>query len=738
MIKSCDFYTGLLYKSSRKILSDKMIEKNTNELNVTYCIDDSFEKFEEELNISVGKSSIFYKLRKKFILNFISFITAIIILIALLSVSIYEDILKKIIFEMPFEWTLNDSISIFFALTFFIGLFLMPSLIEGESNEFKTLVFSWFNKDIRKDKKINVLLSSIDKKTTINLYNFDIAPKDSFLWSIVVKNILQNFENVNFYIRNENIQTLKKNLSKFDIQEINEKKINEKNQEKVINKILLSNDEKKLSSLLYLCSFSNIENINDKEYFSLELFEYYSKNILSTMDNNISFQSFVNSCFNDFYYLNQENSNQIFIINSNNIHFDKNDEKKISYYLKNNLEDCIETFDNPISLVVLYYFVKNIVVDDNRIIKLLNKLILTIENSQEYSLIKSCWFDIAGKFFDCDDIDNFDKTMKSYYRKIPINNLDILANLFIRNGFFDDAILIYNYLKQVNIDKYAIKTSSLYERIGNFKLALETLPTKLQNKSNSKPSDLKISYLQKKSWIIVSQRNDSLKEEGQELLNELREVLFGYEGEIEPLALWHYYNIKANYDEWNNDFDSAIKYYKKSLKVPVLGPYEYGATFINMSIAFRFLYINSNYKNKEYIDLSIKYGQIGLNLKLSSGERDEISVVVHNQALNILYKSFTEVNIEECNYVFNLTKDALTTLKEINSTKKLGMLLIENYISACLSNNDMMLSNQLFEDNIDKIDINELKQLLNVYKLFRNDNKITCVEILENTNIKGN
>ena len=739
-MKNCYIFNSSLYKSKRTENNNKIIEKNNNELSITYCINDSFEQFEEELNIIAGKSSFAYKIKKKLVLNFVSFISALVILFALLSVSIYEDVLKKIIFEMPFEWTINESISLAFSVIFFIGLFLMPSIIEGESSEFKNLVFSWFNKDIRKNKKFKILISSIDSKTKINLYNFDLAKFDDFAWKIITKNILLQFDNINFHIRSEKIDLLKSNLASFEIKNINVK-ILENRENIAINSLLLSNDEKKLSSLLLMCSSAKLPSIEEKNLFSLELFEYASKNFFDSKDENQNYngyQGFINNCFNDFYFLEQNDLNQIHLINEKNLSYDEYDRKKLAYQLKNSLEDCVDKFDNPISLILLYYFVKDIIVDENRIVKILNKLILTIENSQDYMLVKTYWFDIAGKFFDCSKLEDFDKTISSYYRKIPISYLEILANLFIRNGFFEDAILVYNYLFEVNKDKYAIKISSLYERMGNYDKALQTLPNEIKEKSKETPSTLKLTFLQKKSWIIVSQRNEELKVEGEKLLVEMKELLNSSEEELEPLILWHYYNTKANYDEWNCNYENAIKHYMKCLKVPTLGAYEYGATFVNLAIAYRFMFMQSNYKDADLIDMSIKYGNIGLNLKSSVGERDEISVVVHNQALNILYKIFANQNLEDCNYVYELTMNALKTLEEINSTKKLGMLLIENYISACLSNQESGYSVLKIEKFIDNIDKNELKQLLNVYKLFAQNNKITSLKILDDKLNEGN
>ena len=50
------------------------------------------------------------------------------------------------------------------------------------------------------------------------------------------------------------------------------------------------------------------------------------------------------------------------------------------------------------------------------------------------------------------------------------------------------------------------------------------------------------------------------------------------------------------------------------------------------------IYFTNRKKNPKTIDKSIKLGRLGMVLKQSVGDRDEMPVVLHNFALNILYK----------------------------------------------------------------------------------------------------
>ena len=111
---SCIIHVSKLYNSKRNVIDESCIAKRNDELHITYCENDTLDKFEADINLLAGSSSSFYFFKKRFSSTVISIISVFAILTALLSVSIYEDFLKKIVFEMPFDWALNDYIALGF------------------------------------------------------------------------------------------------------------------------------------------------------------------------------------------------------------------------------------------------------------------------------------------------------------------------------------------------------------------------------------------------------------------------------------------------------------------------------------------------------------------------------------------------------------------------------------------------------------------------------------------------
>ena len=735
---NCFVHVEKLCTSKRKTIDESCVIKKNNELYITYCENDSLDKFEEDISLIAGSSSFFYKLRKRFFSSLISVISVCVILMAVLSVSIYEDFLKKMLFEMPFDWDFNDYIALAFVLVFFFGLLLMPSILDGEGSELKDILASWFNKDIRRLRKMELIFSNFDEKLDIHLYNFDLEDSNHWLWKLITNTVLNRFLSVNFYVRNDKAQNIVKRLKKYDILNLEIIK-SESKPKKCDIEILLSSKEQKLYSLMQLCSTSIVKQRDIKNFISLELFEYCGKNFIKEEQDSknqliFGFQNFINRSFDDFKFLAQEKSLQVYFTQNVTFKDLSEEEKRLAYYLRNHIEECVKTFENPISLLILYYYVKDIVLDKRRTIRILEKFIYAIKNKQQYELINFYWFDIAGLMFDFNDVNTFETSNNSYYRKLSIDTLNDLAFLFERNGHFEQAILLNKYLYEINPNKYALNICSLYERMGQFDLAFANLPKELNIGKNSKPTDIEIRYYQRKAvWIIVSQRNESLKQEALDSIAKLEELLFSHNEDNEPLWLWHFYNIKANLMEWEENYDEAIVFYKKCLSIPTLGAFEYGATFVNMAISYRFKYILDEKKSEKTINKSIKLGRLGKVLKESVGDRDEMPIVLHNFALNILYKILnTPFDENLCTQVMDSTNEALEILDRTKSIKRLGMVLIENYIVKSLLKISTKEIELRLQGHLEKLGENELKQLLNVYKEFEKTNKIKKLEFLEN------
>lgn len=736
MKSNCSIVSGKFYDISRVRKEDSILQKADKSIDIVYFKNDTLEDFEARLNETCGNSSFLFGFKKKFSSTLFSVISVLVILFALISSALYEDLFKKVLFEYPFAWGSEDTISMLFVVLFFFGLVMMPSILDGESSQFKDVLQSWFNKDARVLKRLKLGFKNLDKKLEINLYNVDLEDETHWLWRLVIPSLLSRFVELKFYVRNDQKKLIAKRLKTLGVLNCQLETIKPQANRKNIS-LLLSEKENVLYKLMQLSSTNIIDANASLKFVSLELFEYCGRNFFEDKQANkgeliSGFQNFINRGFDDFLFLNQLKSNQIQF--TSNVKFkDLEDEKRrLSYYLRNHIEECIEYFDNPISLLVLYYYVKDIVLDEKRTIAILEKLIEAIKNKQQYDLVDKFWFGIAGMMFDSSNLDEFEQTNDSIYRKLSIESLDTLIFLFERSGHFAQALAVAKYLYEVNPSKYSINICSLYERMGEFDKAYNSLENEFANKTGQKPCDIEVRHFQRKAWIIVSQRRVPQMSEGQDAVENLKQMLFSHKQNNEPLWLWHYYNIKANYAEWNGKYTEAISHYLKCLSIPALGAFEYGATFVNMAIAKRFLYLTDTTHNLDIITDSIRLGQLGVALKESVGDRDEMPVVLHNQALNILYKMlYSTCDENACSEIIDITTDAISILDKTGSIKRLGMLLIENIIANELimqANADVVLR---LERHMSKLDENESEQLLKLYKAFRDVNRIGKIDFLE-------
>lgn len=727
MNNNINIYTSQLFLTPRKSKEENIFIKNGDNISITYCEEDTLDMFDIQLNEAIGNSSSLFSLKRKLSTTILSIMSVMVIMFALISASIYEDFMKKVIFENSFGWSLADGISLIFIGLFFIGLVKVPSILDGEGSELKNLFQSWFNKDARRLKKLKIMLSTIDKNSTINFYNIDLVEKEHWIWRIVFDSVLEKFENINIYVRNDQVRTIIKKINPSRVKDI---KIN-KNLENCPCcdvEFLLSDLEEKLYSMLQLSSSYIVDKNKNEKVFSLEFFEYIGKN--SSNEIISGFQNFIQRSFSDFYFLSNNNKRQSTLTCNVKYKSLDDEQKKLAYYLRSRIEECVDCFEDPVSILILFYYVKDIVIDEKRIFLILEKFIDAVYKKQQYELIEQEWFKLAGEMFDSSKLVDFSLNNDSIYRKLSIKSLDKLMLLFERNGYFSQTLFIAKYLYEINPNRYSIDICSIYERMGKFDKAYDSLPICLHVKNNSKPSNIEIRYLQRKSWIVVSQRKLDKKDEGFECLKRLEELLFSHNHDNEPLWLWHYYNIKANYNEWDKEYDKAIENYKKCLVIPTLGGFEYGATFVNMAIAIRFKFLEGESKDIKIIDDCISVGKIGVELKQSVGDRDEMPVVLHNQVLNILYKNvYSNSKLDELKNAEKLSETGIKILDETKSVKKLGMLLIENFTCKELLKLDSTDEKYRLKKHWNYMDENEREQAYKIYELFKNTGKVEDLQL---------
>ena len=379
-------------------------------------------------------------------------------------------------------------------------------------------------------------------------------------------------------------------------------------------------------------------------------------------------------------------------------------------------EDILVLLDSPVSLCCLHQLlaVKLTPLDQ---VCILERLLERIQATQQYDLILLYWLPMIGPMFSTELEAETRFRVVSLYQRLHPQALDILLHLFERSGQFTEAIKLATYLHPLNPVQYGIVISSLQERLGNFEDACSQLEKIVLPPQVDPPQPVAVRLYQRRAWLVVSGRLEHKKELGKEALSQLASLLFSHSAFNEPLWLWHYHNITANYAEWDGDYACAIGEYRKCLRIPGLGDFEYGASFVNLAISQRLIFLGDP-TQEENLHQAIENGELGLLLKHRVGDRDEMPVVLHNQALNILYGVLYGVlPFNRLEDVLRLAQEGLAIVEATYSVKRRAILTAEILLASALSGQETSLWKEKMRDALPRAMDSEKKEILAMHAL---------------------
>ena len=148
-----------------------------------------------------------------------------------------------------------------------------------------------------------------------------------------------------------------------------------------------------------------------------------------------------------------------------------------------------------------------------------------------------------------------------------------------------------------------------------------------------------------------------------------------------------------------------------------LGTFEYGTTFVNLAIAQRFVFLEEP-TNKESMYHSIENGARGVLFKRRVGDRDAMPVVLHNQALNILYAIFHGLlPLDRIDEVLMLAKEGLSIVEATHSMKRRAILTAEILVATALTQEDTSIWKKKLQVYGPKAMDSEKEQILSLQTL---------------------
>jgi tetratricopeptide (TPR) repeat protein len=273
---------------------------------------------------------------------------------------------------------------------------------------------------------------------------------------------------------------------------------------------------------------------------------------------------------------------------------------------------------------------------------------------------------------------------------MDVKTLGDLSACFVNSGMYDKALEVFSILENIYPAKIAIEIADLKDSLGEYREALEILlktDAEWVRSGIVEDMGLILELYLNIAWVIVSGRFEDRKEEGYRYLEKTETILRKLpDTENYLLFLTRFYNTRANYHEWEENYLLAIENYEKALKLPgtILRK---SSLLSNRGISERLIGKQCRDKaeqRKHFLSSRSNIRQ-AVKMKKSIGEKNQIPGTSHNLAETLLELARITEDREEKVSVLKeadaVTSAALAILDELNSQKRRGRLLAEKCIA---------------------------------------------------------
>jgi len=671
--------------------------------------DTGLDSFEKELASRIRERSLWSFLLLQFQNKLGSILTLVIsllvvLLLALLSIhgSLSYDLFSGGESSNIFNFR---GIYLYLLLSFFILLFLVfsPRIILGDYDN----LFEWANKRFttgsrikrRLSRGIGLLFRLHKEQKTIVLWNPMVAGPDSWACSYLVPAVSMTDAEIEIMVRVDDKENIVDRITEHDteIRFANKTIQTGEDEEQAFPFELLSVWEKECFHCLLFSSTINLphtwtaESKENEIIVSRELAEavynQYESRLSSGAAAGITFEKCLGRCIIDYGFLEQkaETGMQQMLL----VHPAPENEsmpallENIADTVKNNMGIVSGKLADPLAQVILLALKRTDEDLDTRKIDLVQDFIRNVKRTEKYWLMNRYWAHISAK----------NRVVEGEYKLgilqfMDISTLKDLSACFVNAGMYADAFEVFGILENIYPARIAIEIADLKDSLGEYREALEILRKTDEEWVKSGMIDdrsLVLELYLNIAWVIVSGRFEDQRKEGYQYLEKTDNILRKLPNtEDYILFLTRYYNTKANYHEWERNYDLAIENYEKALKLPgtILRK---SSLLSNRGIAERLLGKAADDVSERRKHLLASRANIrqAVNMKKSIGEKNQIPGSSHNLAETLLELSSVMDEKEEKLSILqeadDVTAAALAILDELNSQKRRGRLLTERF-----------------------------------------------------------
>jgi len=687
----------------------ELIQCNASDIHILMREDSSLDSFEKELTSRIRKRSfrsyVWLQLQNK-LGSILTLVISLLVIIFLALLSIHGSLSYDLFSGGGSSNVFNFSgIYFYILLSLFILLFLVlsPRIILGDYDN----LFEWANKRFstgsrikrRLSRGIDLLFRLHKEQKTIVLWNPMIAGMDSWACTYLIPALSMTDAEIEIMVRVDDKENIVQLLAEPDPDlRFEHKPFNAGEDVKQAYPYeLLSVWEKECLHCLLFSSTINLpdtwseEGPVEKTIVSRELseavYQQYESKFSTGGAEVTTFEKFLNRCIIDYGFIEQKadtRMQQLVLLHS----ISENERiqsvlDSISDTVKNNLGIVSGKLKDPLAQVILLSLTGANKDLDTRKIDLIQDFVRNVKRTEKYWLMNRYWAHISAKKMAVEG-----EYKLGILQFMDVSALKDLSACFVNAGMYADAFEVFCILENIYPARIAIEIADLKDSLGEYREALEILRKTDKEWVKSGMIDdrsLVLELYLNIAWVIVSGRFEDHREAGYQYLEKTYNILRKLPNtEDYILFLTRYYNTKANYHEWERNYDLAIENYEKALKLPgtILRK---SSLLSNRGIAERLLGKAADDVSERRKHLLASRANIrqAVNMKKSIGEKNQIPGSSHNLAETLLELSSVMDEKEEKLSILqeadDVTAAALGILDELNSQKRRGRLLTERF-----------------------------------------------------------
>jgi len=367
-------------------------------------------------------------------------------------------------------------------------------------------------------------------------------------------------------------------------------------------------------------------------------------------------------------------------------------------WLQMNVEPVQQQAPDPAAALILAGTHLSSSIYDNKKLRAIEGFIQAITYSEQYKLLRKYWElmtvanTVAGK-----------ETLEiKLFRLIRTDSLKDLVQAFRRAGMYAKTEICYDYLRAIYPIDSGIGEGIVLGEQGKYQAAVEQLLKierewlggELSTAAATKPAGLvadpvtQLNLHISLTVIVVMNRIAQYKHTAKQSLEIMDRVLsLMGDGERDNYQLARYYNVLASYYEWEGAFEQALNIYDKGLKIPEVDESLISSLLVNVGIIYRMVGKSKLDLNESihYLKKGVEYNGEGVYAKEVIGNEDQLPIALHNLAETYIELAYRLQPGDEKNHALQLayrhSQLGLDINKRIHSTKKLGQLLCERFLS---------------------------------------------------------